>query len=1005
MPHRLLCLLLLLANTATAAELPEGFKLTTFAKPPQISYPTGLAVAATGEVYVSVDLNSSLDTEPNRGSIVKCVDTDNDGVADVFTHFVPNIDSPRGMCFVGDTLYVVHPPFLSAFRDHNQDGVADEHDTLITGMGFDLTFRGADHTSNGVRMGIDGWLYLAIGDYGMYKAVAKDGSTMHLHGGGVLRVRPDGSKLQMHTANTRNIVDVAVSPTLDVFTRDNTNDGKGWNTRFHHAIALADMGYPRLYKNFAAEHLPALADFGGGSGTAGYYLDEPGFPESFNDKAYTGDFTTNKVYYHPMTAAHGTFKTGQEIFFTRKAIDMDADGASAIYIADWEGGGYRFDNPNVGSISRITYPALPANTFPNLIKASDAQLLKAIISSSAVTRINAQAEILKRGVNPAFSKGLAQQAANTSIHLYPRIAALFTLKRLDGANANPAITKLTQDATIRSYALRALADNPDQLANVSATPFLNALNDSDPRTQLQAIIGLAKLGDATHAKAILPLAVPSTNADPTRLAIPHVAAKAIIRLGATRACLDALTNPALQSAALRCLNEMHNADAVAGLIATLKTSNDNTLRIGVMKTLFRLYNTEKPWDGKVWWTTRPDDRGPYFEPVQWDSTSEIGQAIGRAFASFNAKDAQDLYVQLQRNRIDPAQLDLGDVQLDEALVTINQPTVGSWAIGLLAEAAQDDKRPTDIRIKAFSRLIEIIGLESFNAQLDILAQWRATDPDNADFKRVFTEFVYSTRYAGNYKILRFNKSSNDQTQIKSMMVLNLAHSPLSNDTVKQVMTKTIRSNMKNPAMIRAIGEMGRGEYTQQVKDAVKSKDNKLVKAGTLALKQLQQNEQTLGALASQMVGALSADEAQSILMKTHGDKQLGEQLFARQGCIACHALSQDEPQKGPYLGAVGGKFDRPYMIQAILEPSKVVAQGFQTQTLTLKDGTQLIGFITGDANGILELRDIAGVVTQIDKTQIKTQTMLPISMMPPGLGAALSVHELASLIDFLQSLH
>ena len=168
--------------------MPKGFKVVTFAKPPQVTYPTGVAASGNGDVYVSVDLNSSLDQKANRGKIVKCVDTDGDGVADKFTDYVPDIDSPRSSCFVGDTLYVVNPPFLSAFRDKDNDGIADEKVQLVTGMGFDLSFRGADHTSNGVRMGIDGWLYLAIGDYGFVEAKGRDGHTLHLRGGGVIRV-------------------------------------------------------------------------------------------------------------------------------------------------------------------------------------------------------------------------------------------------------------------------------------------------------------------------------------------------------------------------------------------------------------------------------------------------------------------------------------------------------------------------------------------------------------------------------------------------------------------------------------------------------------------------------------------------------------------------------------------------------------------------------------------------------------------------------------------------
>ena len=103
------------------------------------------------------------------------------------------MDSPRGAVFDGDTLYVTHPPNLTAYHDTDNDGIADESRVLVRGLGFDLKFRGADHTTNGVEMGIDGWLYIAVGDYGFVKADGKDGRELQLRGGGVVRVRPDGS--------------------------------------------------------------------------------------------------------------------------------------------------------------------------------------------------------------------------------------------------------------------------------------------------------------------------------------------------------------------------------------------------------------------------------------------------------------------------------------------------------------------------------------------------------------------------------------------------------------------------------------------------------------------------------------------------------------------------------------------------------------------------------------------------------------------------------------------
>ncbi|MEO5803893.1 MAG: discoidin domain-containing protein, partial [Verrucomicrobiota bacterium] len=152
---------------------PAGFKQTIFAAPPDISYPTCLEATPWGDVFVGVDQNGSLDRDKDRGWVVRCRDKNGDGEADNFTTFA-KMDSPRGIVFDHNTLYVMHPPFLSAFTDDNGDGVADRSEVLVRGLGNDLNFRGADHTCNGVRLGIDGWLYIALGDYGALNAVAKD---------------------------------------------------------------------------------------------------------------------------------------------------------------------------------------------------------------------------------------------------------------------------------------------------------------------------------------------------------------------------------------------------------------------------------------------------------------------------------------------------------------------------------------------------------------------------------------------------------------------------------------------------------------------------------------------------------------------------------------------------------------------------------------------------------------------------------------------------------------
>ena len=96
-------------------------------------------------------------------------------------------------------------------------------------------------------MGHDGWLYLALGDHGCNVPRAED-NRLVLQGGGILRCRPDGSQACIFATGLRNIYDVALDEDLNVFVRDNENDGGTYLIRVCHSFFGADHGYPYLYE-------------------------------------------------------------------------------------------------------------------------------------------------------------------------------------------------------------------------------------------------------------------------------------------------------------------------------------------------------------------------------------------------------------------------------------------------------------------------------------------------------------------------------------------------------------------------------------------------------------------------------------------------------------------------------------------------------------------------------------------------------------------------------------
>ena len=81
-----------------------------------------------------------------------------------------------------------------------------------------------------------------------------------------------------------------------------------------------------------------------------------------------------------------------------------------------------------------------------------------------------------------------------------------------------------------------------------------------------------------------------------------------------------------------------------------------------------------------------------------------------------------------------------------------------------------------------------------------------------------------------------------------------------------------------------------------------------------------------------------------------------------------------------------------------------MSQGFQTQWFELKNGTVLEGFVTGEKDGIVDLRNIAGIVQNFKRSNVAKSGTRTTSMMPEGLAAGLTINEMASLLDYLQSL-
>jgi len=461
---------------------PPGFRVTLWAAPPRVSYPVTVSVAPDGSVYVAVDEQGSLGRTPGGGRVLRCIDEDGDGKADRVNVFA-KMDHPRGVIAQDGKVWVLHPPFLSVFHDQDGDGVSDRSDVLVSGLTTSLIDeRGGDHTTNGIRMGIDGWIYIAVGDYGFHGAKGKDGTMLSQRGGGILRVRPDGTELEVFATGLRNPFAIAIDPFLNLFTRDNTNDGAGWDVRVSHLIQTADYGYTQRFANFSDEIMPPLGAFGQGGGTGALSLQDARWPEDYRGSLLTGDWGRSEVYRHDIRPASATFRAATSVFLTiPRPTGMDIGGDGRLYVASWRGGEASvYVGPQVGFLACVTPSGWSPSSPFNPRGFSLPELIDGLSGPNAAAGFHCQREILRRGPSPEATRALVDLAADSSRPLPGRVAALFALKQLDGAGAHGVLLKLVGDGAVREFALRALADRKTQLPGVKTSPFLAALTDPSP---------------------------------------------------------------------------------------------------------------------------------------------------------------------------------------------------------------------------------------------------------------------------------------------------------------------------------------------------------------------------------------------------------------------------------------------------------------------------------------------------------------------------------------------
>ncbi|MFN0050774.1 MAG: HEAT repeat domain-containing protein [Planctomycetales bacterium] len=629
--------------------VPEGFRATLFACDPLVEYPSVIALGPqTGSLFVAHDYLTGLGVEiVRRDEIRWLLDTDQDGYADRSVLYADGFYSIQGLAYHAGVVYAMHAPLLTALRDVDGDGVADERRDLLTGLGLPPEKNPSRlHCANGVTVGHDGWLYLALGDNGV-DVTRPEGDQLVLHAGGILRCRPTGRDLHLFSTGLRNIYDVALDDRLNVFVRDNENDGGDYMIRICHSFPGADHGYPYLYREFPLEALSPLADLGRGSSAGGACYLETAFPPSMRGHLFFCEWGRAVVMAPRQPAGAGFARTSETDFasgapsdpYGFKPTDLVVDRDGSLLISDWCDG--QRPKRGRGRIYRVHY--VGEADAPRVLPRENATELRGWLKQLGAPeysrRIEAQTELERLG--SAGLAGVREALREKTLNDAGRMHAVWLLVALAGRDSLAELWSLAEsDASpsVRAQGVRGIADLTDPRFvshRLEAGPADPALAERlaalpggiDPEVYLEIVTAMGR-----WQWSGVPAWLQRTLTQKSELdgATAHALQQTLRRCGNWPGVLTLLDEPSaspLRTIALRALAEQAEPVVVDGLIERLQHEADPLRRRQYAELLVRVYQKPGPW---TYWGYRPAPRPAHTVP--WKKTERIGQTLNRALA-------------------------------------------------------------------------------------------------------------------------------------------------------------------------------------------------------------------------------------------------------------------------------------------------------------------------------------------------------------------------------------
>jgi putative heme-binding domain-containing protein len=967
-------------------ELEDGLEISLWAenpllaKPIQINFdPQGRLWVASSSVYPQIQPGQVADDK-----ILVLEDTNNDGKADKTTVFADGLLIPTGVEPGDGGAYVGQSTELLFLKDTDGDGKSDHRRVVLSGFGTEDTH----HILHTLRWGHDGQLYMCQSIY-IHSHLETPHGVIRLNSGGTLSLRPSTMEVGILMKGLVN----QWGHHIDEYGQSFATDGAGGmppNGIFYvlpggmyytYASARRTLGSisPGSYPKFCGLEI----------------IHSEQFPPEWQGNMVTCDFRANRVVRFAVQEQGSAYVTREmpdvirtkDVFF--RPIDVKVGPDGAIYIADWSNpiiqhGEVDFRDPRRdhehGRIWRVTFEGRSAVKKPDLVNASNQELLDQLLSSNGFNREKAKRVLTERGTNV-----LTDVAAWAGAHATSEKAQLEVLWMYQALDALPPekVEKLLQakDGRIRAAAVRVLSSWMER--------------------QPPAVTGLAA-SSVGWAPAPQPL--------PHRQEI------------ATARALDLLAkrvgdeHPRVRLEALRALARIPSGWAAITALQALDRPMDEFLEYAAWLTINDL---AVPWitaiEAGIW---TPDEHSKALQFGVKSIEPALASRVLKRVVRDIPRDGSGTGIELIGQAGGPELLR----KLFDQIVTGGFEERAEFkALNALEEAARIRKvtPPGDLLELAIvldrpsvgirSAAARLAGAWKLQSQAPALVKMAREKENPLDLRVSCVDALRETGGEGVAKALRELTDGGQPDRIRRHAAVALTALDLSRSRKEIISVITsITKEDDSLALWRALLNT-KGAAASLATVLPQKLPEAVARAGLRVAREGGRTEPDLILALSRSAGL--RDEAQNLaepeLMKIaasvkDGDPARGEMVYRKKelGCVLCHSIGGAGGKVGPDLTSLGASAQPDYIVESVLAPTNKVKEGFHSIQVTTKDGEEFSGVQVRDNTDEVVIRDATNTERSVPKTNVETK-QIGGSIMPSGLTDLLTSAEQRDLFRFL----